>query len=231
MDTPSALCHQPLAISHDPRCSRAAIFFPRLSCCLRSPGRLPASASSASCRWATPAARPLLRSAACSATVSTPGSSPISRRSASTLDHSNPQSAIRNPQCSPRPTGSSSAPPRPRTFRRPTRGRCASADTWRRPPSLRLRDLDAHVGPSQRVPHRVLGQRRPDQLRADEHRRLGGHSASRRVLDRVRPAAGASRVLVSGVDDDTSDVADVGAGRELDLHARRAGSARCSPSA
>ena len=27
-------------------------------------------------------------------------------------------------------------------------------------------------------PHRVLGKRRPDQLRADEHRRLGGHSAS-----------------------------------------------------
>ena len=120
-----------------------AIFFPLLSCCLRSPGRLPASASSVSCRWETPAARPLLRSAAFSATVSMRGSSPISRRSADnpqsdpqTNPQSNPQSAIRNPQWSPRPTASSCGPPRRPTFRLPTRGRCAWADRWRLPPAF-----------------------------------------------------------------------------------------------
>ena len=71
-------------------------------------------------------------------------------------------------------------------------------------------------------PHRVLGKRGPDQLRADEHRRLGGHSASggsRSLSSGGRRVAGPH--LGSGRR--YQDVADVGGGSQLDLHARRAG--------
>ena len=84
------------------------------------------------------------------------------------------------------------------------------ADTWAltiagpgaAPTSLRLRDLDSRVGASQRVLLECSGN-------ADQSN-YGLMSTAdwegipiEAVLDRIPPSSGASRVLVSGIDDDT----------------------------
>ena len=70
------------------------------------------------------------------------------------------------------------------------------------PASFRLRDLDAHVGPSQRVLIECSGNADQTNYGLMSTADWEGIPLPA-VLDRVRPAGGASRVLISGVDDDT----------------------------
>ncbi len=199
---PSFHDHQPSAISHDAplsaprfslRCSPAACVrqadFQRALRPRRAAGK-PRRRARSSVR-PPPRRRP--RCAALHRSLDARHSNP----------QSNPQSAIRNPQCSPRPTASSSAPPRPPTFRR--------TDAW----TLRI---GGHVAAPSRAFASAIStptSGRPSAYLIEcsgnaDQTNYGLMSTADwegvplpAVLDRVRPAAGASRVLVSGVDDDT----------------------------
>jgi DMSO/TMAO reductase YedYZ molybdopterin-dependent catalytic subunit len=70
------------------------------------------------------------------------------------------------------------------------------------PTALRLRDLDSNVGPSQRVLIECSGNADQTNYGLMSTADWEGIPLPS-VLDRMRPAAGASRVLISGVDDDT----------------------------
>jgi DMSO/TMAO reductase YedYZ molybdopterin-dependent catalytic subunit len=70
------------------------------------------------------------------------------------------------------------------------------------PTALRLRDLDSNVGPSQRVLIECSGNADQTNYGLMSTADWEGIPLPS-VLDRMRPAAGASRVVISGVDDDT----------------------------
>jgi DMSO/TMAO reductase YedYZ molybdopterin-dependent catalytic subunit len=67
---------------------------------------------------------------------------------------------------------------------------------------IRLRDLEAHVGPNKRVLMECSGN--ADQTNYGLMSTADWEGIPlEAILDRIRPSAGASRILVSGVDDDT----------------------------
>ena len=106
-----------------------------------------------------------------------------------------PHSAIRNDAFFVRTAAPSNLPPTDAWTLR-VGGRVAA------PADIRLRDLEAQVGPNKRVLMECSGN--ADQTNYGLMSTADWEGIPlEAILDRIRPSAGASRVLVSGVDDDT----------------------------
>ena len=173
---PYAISHQPLAMV--PSHARAAISSPRLSCCPRSRAdvqrALRRHGAARRARRERAPLRPLLGDG-------------LDARLFTDLSRSS-HLAIRNPQ-SPHVDGRVLRAHRGAVApcRRPTAG-AARRRPGRTPLDFSLRDLDPLGDRERPLPDRVLGQLRPEQLRADQHRRLGGRAAAGAA--RSREAAG-----------------------------------------